>query len=381
MAPNDWQGQWMNRQQLLSRLAGRGRRIVYSPGQWHSWQRVDPRWRAASFRGEFREHQRVLVDYPPKWLLRVPRVPLLDEISVRWAAGRLRRAAWDNLGRPPITYIFHPTYQPYAAALRPHPLVYHAYDLFEEAPGWNGKAAAREDWLLMHADLAIASSEVAAERLAERSGRSVRFLPNGANTRAFGEARSCARVPVDLAAIQRPRIGYVGSVNRKLDLSLIAQLAVARPQWQFVLTGPVGSLDEETAAGLERCASLRNVHLLGERPHDQLPAYVAHLDVATMPYRTGPGLWTGAGYPLKLHEYLAADVPVVTTRLACLEPFSTVLAFADNFTEWEQGIRHALEEGGVGQGLRQQVATENDWDLRAEQLDAWLSEIQERAHV
>jgi len=374
MAPNAWEGQWMNRQQLLSRLAARGVRVVYSAGQWYSWQRHSTQWRQAPHFGRFERRDGVIVDQPPKWLVRTPTLPVLDRLSTRFAARRLLHEARGNGSSSVIAYLFHPSFQPYVRHFANALLVYHAYDLFESMPSWSDTDRKQEEWLLARADLVIASSEEIARRLSERSGRLVRALHNAVDTAAFGEAIGAAPPPEDLRAVPTPRIGYVGSINRKVDLPLLEALALARPEWHFVLIGPVGSLDHATSDALERCRRLQNVHLLGAKPHWQLPAYVANLDLALMPYRKGAGLWTEAIYPLKLHEYLAADRPTVSTYLPSLKPFASVLAFAASRDEWIAAIEDGLNTGGVGEGLRRAVAGRNDWEARVNSLLDWLAE-------
>lgn len=375
MSPTPWCGQWMNRQQILSRLGGLGWHIVYSTGLWYSWDRGRGAWRESPWMGRFLELDNVVVDETPRGLVRVPALPAVDRWAVRRAVARLRRADGSRGNHGQTAYVFHPNYRPYVEALAPKYLVYHAYDLFELTPEWNSKRQANEDWLLEQADLIIGSSSAIAERLGERSGRRVRVLANGADVSAFMAARRGSEVPPDIAEIEGPKIGYVGSLNRKVDFALLAELAQTRPEWQFVLIGPVGSLDDKAQAGLQRCRHQGNVHFLGSRPHRELPQYVAQLDVATMPYRVGEGLWTSAGYPLKLHEYLAADRPTVGRYLPSLAPFGHILDFADGKEEWLEAIERALQGKGAGVGQRQRVAAENDWDTRAWELAGWLNEI------
>lgn len=375
MAPNAWQGQWMNRQQILSRLAADGAKVVYTTGQWNSWDRINPAWRQASLLGGLETMDNVQIDRAPKWLFRFPAHRPLDYVGLALGSARYNRLM-DRLDRSGfILLIYHPCFQPYATRLKYSHLVYYAYDLYERTPGWNEEDRLRENWLLKHAHLRIASSEQTAARLRLRSDMPVRTLPNGADVRAFLRARDLDFIPEDLARIGRPRIGYIGSLNRKVDLALVAELAAKNLRWNFVLVGPIGSLDDGTRSGLEACRRLDNVHELGFRTHNELPAYVANLDVALMPYRMGAGLWTSFGYPLKLHEYLAADVPIVSSHLPTLVEFDDVVAFAKSVEEWGKQIQRALNDGGVGAGRRTDVAAQFDWSILASVFSKWLIEI------
>jgi len=372
MAPNAWDGPWMNRQQLLSRLAANGAFVVYSTGQWYSWHRHDPAWRAAPAFGGVEHADGVRIARAPRWLLRIPRSSRLDRLAIRLEARRLRRLL-PNAGRAGFTlYVFHPMFQPYAEALQPARLVYHAYDLFALTPEWTAELARQEQWLLEHADLRIASSGITAARLEQRAGRSVQTLPNAADIHRFDRARH-EPVPPDLAAIPRPWIGYVGNINIKVDLALIAELAERRPQWQFVLIGQVGVLDNAGCEALARCRSMSNVHELDGKAYTEVPGYVAHLDVGLMAYRIRDNLWTTALEPLKLYEYLAAGRAVVSAGMAAIERFRDVVSVAGSAEEWEHAIAAALNGDGTDFERRYAAVAEHDWSARVATLQQWLT--------
>jgi glycosyltransferase involved in cell wall biosynthesis len=362
----------MNRQQLLSRLAANGAFVVYSTGQWYSWHRHDPAWRAAPAFGRVQHADGVRIAHAPRWLLRVPRSPRLDRLAIRLEARRLRRLL-PNAGRAGFTlYVFHPVFQPYAEALQPTRLVYHAYDLFALTPDWNTELARQEQWLLDHADLRIASSGITAARLEDRGGRCVQTLPNAADVRRFDRARH-EPPPPDLAAIPRPWIGYVGNINIKVDLALIAELAARRPQWQFVLIGQVGVLDNEASEALARCRGLPNIHELGGKAYTEVPGYVAQIDVGLMAYRIRANLWTTALEPLKLYEYLAAGRPVVSAGMAAIERFRDVVSVAGSAEEWEYAIAAALNGDGASPERRRAAGAKHDWSARVATLQKWLT--------
>jgi len=219
MAPNAWDGPWMNRQQLLSRL-GSQHNIIYSNGLWSVWDRDQTAWKAASVNGSFRAQDQVLVDHPPKFLLRWPRFSALDHLAMRMAARRWRRmhSRVKNHTRvknaPRVAYLFHPQFYPYAKKIQPDFVVYHAYDMLNLMPGWNRETEEQQRALLAMADLVVASSDVIAEELAEISGKPVEVLPNGADFDTFcGAATEGCSEPDDLVNVPHPRIGYVGSLN------------------------------------------------------------------------------------------------------------------------------------------------------------------------
>ena len=135
LAQNSWQGQWVNRQQLLSRLGTR-HTIVYSTGGWFTWDRNSPEWCSASLFGEFKLLDNVWVDESPQYLLLCPKLPLFDQTVMRLLCRRWK--SWlDKQGEdgPLIAHVFHPMFYSYLKHLKPDFILYHAYDLYRHTPG------------------------------------------------------------------------------------------------------------------------------------------------------------------------------------------------------------------------------------------------------
>lgn len=370
LAPNHWHDQWMNRQYLLSRL-GRRHAVLYSNGPWATWDRKTPGFLAAPFAGRFEAIDNVVVDHPGKVPLRVPRVPALDRWSLRLAARRWRRELRARSQGPLVLWIFHPMYAPLVDAVRADRLVYHAYDLYSVTPGWTPQFAEAERRLVHEADLVIASSQATADHLSSLGGRRAEFLPNGVDFDRFADARN-SPPPGDLERIPRPRIGYVGSVNPKFDFDLVLELSARRSDWQWVIIGQEIALGESDADKWRRLQERPNVHVLGHKPTEQIASYTAGIDVGLLCYRT-QGAWTRGIYPLRLHEHLAAGLPVVSADFPAARNFPDVVWRATSAAEWEKRIEDVLEGRGPGTlQSRQALARANTWDERARVLEHLL---------
>jgi glycosyltransferase involved in cell wall biosynthesis len=371
LAPNRWDGVWMNRQQIFSRVA-RDHFVLYSNGA--------PGLRQSFVRGRsdgpaiVRRPGEVLVDEPPAWLRRAPRLGNWDRLVMRQTATRWRRLAGPDSAGPLIAYVFHPKFWPYLEYLDADRVVYHAYDLFELNSGWSTKLDGFQRRLVERADLIVASSDAIAHALEDKYGRSATVIGNGADYEAFASAADAGEPePPDLSAIPRPRIGYVGALSRKIDFDLIAMLAQRQRRWQFVLMGEVRSLDERSRSSFAEAERQPNVHVLSSKPHEMVPRYTGAMDVNVMCYRLADDLWVDAIYPLKLHEYLAAGRPVVSADVPSVRPFSHVVAIAHDAEEWENAIETALKSDEPGStASRRAIAAANSWTARVRDLESEL---------
>ena len=258
------------------------------------------------------------------------------------------------------------------AACRDAFVVYHADDNFA-AMGDPGKYLQHfQRSMVERADLIFAITEGVASALPGDGPSRAVLMPNGADFNAFQAGRHAA-CPADLAAIPRPRLGYVGSLNEKVDFPLIVAIASARPDWHWVLIGKEYSPDrltDKNRDALHACRKLPNVHFLGMRGVDVLPSYCAHFDVNTMAYRIDGNGWWRDIYPLKLHEYLAVGGPIVPADVPAVRPFTDVVAIATTPANWMERIEQALVGDGVGDpAQRMETAAANSWDDRVDRIE------------
>src|SRR5262249_19370970 len=207
---------------------------------------------------------------------------------------------------------------------------------------------------------------------AEALGGRVHRFPAGVNFDAFARVRNAdGPAPDDLAKLARPLIGYIGALHPSFDQELIAALAARLPQMSFALVGPEYS-DTSQLRGLP------NLHLLGERPHDQMPRYVKAFDVGLVPYRRSE--YTESVYPVKLNEYLAMGVPVVATDLPEIQRFNAehgaVIAVAPDADRFAAAIADALRPTDEAVAARRvDVARRNSWTERMAAMSGLIEQV------
>lgn len=235
------------------------------------------------------------------------------------------------------------------------------FDSLDDFESWeeDDRTAARR------ADLVLATSRILYERWATtRPG--VHLVPNGCDFEHFHQALQVGRLaePPDMQPLPRPRAIYMGAMASWLDADAIGAMVEAHPQVTFVFIGAFMGYEPPRRS---------NVHYLGLKPYHELPRYLAHSDLALIPFR--PCRVTRAANPIKLYEYLAAGLPVLATRLPELEPYAETVHLAQDPREFAAMLPAALADTHPERrAARVAVAAANTWDRRADQVAALLQE-------
>lgn len=167
----------------------------------------------------------------------------------------------------------------------------------------------REDELLRAADIVFTGGYSLYEAKRHRHAN-IHPFPSSIDQAHFAKAAQGGD-PTDQMSLPRPRLGYYGVIDERMDLDLLATVADARPDWQLIMVGPVVKIDP---ADLPRRP---NIHYLGQKEYWQLPDYLSGWDVALMPFAINDS--TRFISPTKTPEYLAAGRPVVSTPIKDVE--------------------------------------------------------------
>jgi glycosyltransferase involved in cell wall biosynthesis len=269
-------------------------------------------------------------------------------------------------------------YTPMALAfthhLHPRLVVYDCMDelsLFKGAPP---ELLEREERLLGRADVVFTGGWSLYEA---KRGRhpNVHGVPSSVDVAHFAAARHGLRDPPDQSGLGRPRLGFFGVIDERLDVALVAGVARARPDWQFVMLGPVVKIDP---ADLPRAS---NVHYLGGKSYAELPAYLSGWDVALLPFARNDS--TRFVSPTKTPEYLAAGRPVVSTSIRdVVRPYGEkgLVRIADDVETFVAAVEAAMREDARSPGWLARVdemlaglSWDRTWARMAAEMDAALS--------
>jgi len=364
----DWADNWQVHQQLATTLSAQGDRVLFventgvRPPTWADVPRIRRRlanW-ARSPRGQSTGGDRLTV-YAPL-VLPWPYSRLATGLNRHLLEARVRRWRRRDPTRDLVLWTFLPTPLTGALirALRPRLTVYHCVDDLGSTSPAARRITTSEIALLRTADLVFVTSEGLRAR-AMRYRTQVALLPSAVDIEMFERARDDpAAVPPDLRSLPRPVVGFIGEVKRWVDQELLRTAAQRLPGVSFVLLGPVRT-------DIARLGGAANVHVLGARPHAQIPAYLRGFDVALIPYVVSP--YTNHVHPAKLHEYLAIGLAVVSTPLPEIARLNaehgelvTVAAGTEAFCA---AIQEALDgTDAVVVARRVAVARANSWTVR-----------------
>ena len=226
-----------------------------------------------------------------------------------------------------------------------------------------------EQELMESADL-VFTGGASLHSLKRRVHGAVHCFPSSVDTAHFARARRPVAEPADQQAIPRPRIGYFGVIDERLDIELLRAVAASRPDWQLVLVGPVVKIDAATLPVAP------NIHYLGAKSYAELPEYLAGWDAAIMPFARNAA--TRYISPTKTPEYLAGGRPVASTSIHdVVTPYGEagLVHVGDTPDEFESAIERALADDPASLTRRADAfLASQSWDGTWAQMEALIAD-------
>ena len=371
-----WTDVWRSRHHIMSRLAN-DNKVLFASTPFNIRDAIRSSWNAdKEISGVSRITDKLHTYIPPRWLPTNHRYPTLDRMIKDWRCRHLRKHMRRLGMKQPILYIWHPEFLDMVGRFNETLVVYHCYDefgSFVSKPGYKERVVALERELLKRADVVFTVSEQLRARRASLNPN-IHVVTNGVNYELFSRAQDArTRLPDDLLVIRRPIIGYVGTQNTINDLTLLHDIFQRRQDWSFVFIGLERSPEHQMEEALRALQKLPNVHFIGRRTLQEIPAYLKGCDVLSIPWLLDDISLSGS--PLKLYEYLAAGKPVVSTPLRHLMHLQDVMYFAGDANEWIKAIEAALQEDKPRMVQeRDKIARENTWNKKADFVSQKLAE-------
>lgn len=238
-------------------------------------------------------------------------VPVLSTNGLVTAEARLERLLRDFLklrsNTSRIFWYYTPAAVAFSASLQRDVTVYDNMDELSAFRGASADLVAQEQLLLGQADIVFTGGRSLYEAK-RKSHANIHCFPSSVDTRHFHRAR-CRNLPdpADQSTLPRPRLGFFGVIDERFDRDFLTDLADLRPDWQWVMIGPVVKIDPASLP------QRPNIHWLGPKSYAELPDYLSHWDVGLMPFALNES--TRFISPTKTPEFLAAGLPVISTPI------------------------------------------------------------------
>lgn len=241
------------------------------------------------------------------------------------------------------------------------------YDCMDELSAFKNAPASlkqNEAELMLKADIVFTGGQSLYEAKKTLRGNIYPF-PSSIDKAHFEKARCCDDDPSDQSSIPHPRIGFFGVIDERMDIPLLDEMARRRPEWQFVLIGPIVKIDPHSLP------AHANIHYLGARSYQELPSYLAGWDIAMMPFALNES--TKFISPTKTPEYLAGGKPVVSTAIRdVVNPYGDngLVYIAKDADDFIQGIESQMniKEPKIWLKMVDAFLSKNSWDITVEKM-------------
>ena len=272
----------------------------------------------------------------------------------RKVSAMMRSIGMDN----PIFVATVPNVADYSELLEDRKVIYYCVDDFSLWPGLESDVVRQmESRLIKRADCLISVSTNLCERLS-RFGRPAYLLTHGVDFEMFSTPAT-SELPA-LKDIPKPRAGFFGLIDGRMDWELVKSVAMKMRNVSFVFAGPVDASTGEIPR-------LENLHFIGPVPYSLIPQFVAGLEVLQLPYRTGE--LAESLSPLKLKEYLASNLPVISSPIAQARTMSNSLLLAEYASDWVDILSGILSgEMRVETNSTTRLLSHESWARKADQF-------------
>ena len=292
--------------------------------------------------------------------------PGIRDLNRRLLRFQVKRAMRKLGFQRPINFVFNPAAAVIAGALGEEQLVYYCVDEYTAFSGVSSTSLGElEEQLLRQADLVIVSADALYQSKSRIKPDTV-IVRHGVDFDHFRKALDPDTVvPPEIENLPRPVIGFFGLIADWVDVDLMAHVAKEFPQGSLVVLG-------KSTTDMSVLEGTPNVHILGRKTYESLPAYCKGFDVALMPFRINE--LTLNANPLKVREYLAAGLPVVSTAIPEVEVLGLCRIGRDQ-ESFVNEVREALREPGPDIDRSEAIRSES-WEARVDEVRAHLAALE-----
>jgi len=265
-----------------------------------------------------------------------------------------------------IFWFYLPSAQFILRRMHPAFILYHCVDEWSKFSFIDEKISEKEESLCRRADIVLTSArELQATK--SRFNPHTYYIPHGVDYEYFhGAASRNAPAPPEMAAIPKPIAGFFGLIHEWIDTELLEYLVRRNPAVSFVFIG-------KTSVDVSKIAAYPNAHFLGQKAYGELVSYAQHFDVGLIPFKINE--LTINVNPIKLKEYLALGVPVVSVDLPEVAAYERVVNVAGSYEAFDEALRRELRgECKASRAELDAIAREETWERKVEEISALIEE-------
>lgn len=363
IADEPWEGGvWRRRHHVAWRLAKNNRVLFVDPPLREAGESIGVR-----HRGRNLYSVAVRKPFPEKVVRDKVRISWLNKFFVRKDLKQLAKMMGFT---SPILWINFSTSQyDYFDLFNERLIVSDWYDMFTEFFGWSTdkyrkENAAKTSKILKKADVIFAVSKEISDHL-KKIRDDIYFIPHGVDYDIFELTVEEEPKIRDIRGLKGPKIGYLGAIQHKVDFQLLCYIVKNRPDWRVILAGRKSINNEIDNDDFNQLLTNGNMIYIGEIVREQIPNYLASMDVCVVPFKKIE--WTRyVSGPLKLWEYMAAGKPIVATDRGSKYECEQFVKVAGNKEEFVRLVDDALWNGNNPSLIeaRKKVAKQNSWDDR-----------------
>ncbi len=365
---NDWDGDPLSKKHIMTRLA-KNNRILWINSIGNRNPTISSRdlrrmaRKAIEFIGGLRRAQENIWTFTP---LVAPfhGSNVARKINQHWLLAALKLVCWRLRFRHPITWTFVPSSADVVGHLHEKLLLYQCVDEYSQFSDTDREAIVKiEEKLLRKSDIVVVSADKLFHSK-QAINPNTYLVRHGVDFEHFARAcLSTVEVPEEIARLPRPVIGFHGLIASWIDLELIEKMARAHPEWSIALLGKMQTHDGTRAFDKR----LKNIHWLGRKDYHELPAYCKAFDIAMIPFVVNE--LTINANPLKMREYLAAGLPVVSTDIPEARAFDNLISIGRDQDDFIKQVEMMLTRVTPGPNISRSLQMRSEsWEARVEEL-------------
>lgn len=310
----------------------------------------------------------------PNVRLVVPHLPRnMPEDAREAALVRLLDAHIAAIRGPLIAWYYTPMMLPFSRHIEPSVTVYDAMDELSKFKFAPAPLLELEEELLKRADIVFSGGSSLYEAKKDRNPN-VHCFPSSVDRVHFLKARARQFDPADQEDLPKPRLGFYGVIDERFDTGLLDGIADLRPDWSFVMVGPVVKISED------ELPKRPNIHYLGGKTYGELPAYLSGWDVALMPFARNES--TQFISPTKTPEYLAGGKPVVSTPIrdvvrhyGHLEGVKIAATPEEFVAACERALELSHQQGGAWLAEADLMLSATSWDTTQARMAGLIADL------